>query len=108
MSSRRNSWVFVVPLAVLLGACAADAPAKTESESMAMPSPVPPIAAVRPHEVVSPNGTRVDEYYWLRDDTRTSKEVLAYLEAENAYKASMTAHTRALEDRVYGEIIAFA
>jgi oligopeptidase B len=106
MSSRRNSWVFVAPLAVLLGACAADAPAKTESESMAMPSPVPPIAAVRPHEIVSPNGTRVDEYYWLRDDTRTSKEVFAYLEAENAYKASMTAHTKALEDRVYDETIA--
>jgi oligopeptidase B len=106
MSSRRNSWVFVAPLAVLLGACAADAPAKTEFESMVMPSPVPPIAAVRPHEVVSPNGTRVDEYYWLRDDTRASKEVLAYLEAENAYKASMTAHTKALEDRVYDETIA--
>ncbi len=72
---------------------------------MAMPSPVPPIAAVRPYEVVSPNGTRLDEYYWLRDDTRTSKEVLAYLEAENVYKASMTAHTKALEERVYGEII---
>lgn len=73
---------------------------------MAMPLPAPPIAAVRPYEVVSPNGSRVDEYYWLRDDTRTNKEVLAYLEAENAYKASMTAHTRALEDRVYGEIVA--
>jgi oligopeptidase B len=91
---------------MLLGACAAGAPAKTESESMTMPSPVPPVAAVRPHEVASPNGTRVDEYYWLRDDTRTSKEVLGYLEAENAYKAAMTAHTRALEDRVYGEIVA--
>ena len=106
MSRRRKSWVLVAPLAFLLGACAAGAPAKTESESMAMPLPAPPIAAVRPHEVVSPNGTRVDEYYWLRDDTRTSKEVLGYLEAENAYKASMTAHTKALEDRVYGEIIA--
>ena len=68
--------------------------------------PVPPIAAVRPHEVVSPHGTRQDEYYWLRDDTRSSPGVLAYLEAENAYKTAMTAHTKALEDRVYGEIIA--
>ena len=106
MSSRRNSWVYVAPLAILLGACASGAPAKTESESMAIPSPLPPIAAVRPYEVVSPNGSRVDEYYWLRDDTRTSKEVLAYLEAENAYKTSMTAHAKALEDRVYDETIA--
>jgi oligopeptidase B len=102
----RNSWVLVAPLTALLGACAAGAPPRTESESMATTVPTPPIAAVRPHEIVSPNGTRVDEYYWLRDDTRTSKEVLAYLEAENAYKAAMTAHTKALEDRVYGEIVA--
>ncbi|MGH8130692.1 MAG: S9 family peptidase, partial [Steroidobacteraceae bacterium] len=73
---------------------------------MTKSAPVPPIAAVRPHEVASPNGARIDEYYWLRDDTRSNTEVLAYLEAENAYKAAMTAHTKALEDRVYEEIIA--
>ena len=67
--------------------------------------PVPPVAAVRPHVVESPNGNRTDEYYWLRDDNRTSKEVLGYLEAENAYKAAMTAHTKALEDKVYEEIV---
>ena len=69
-------------------------------------APVPPIATVRPFEVDSPHGKRVDEYYWLRDDSRTKPEVIAYLEAENAYKAAMTAHTRALEDKVYGEIVA--
>ena len=106
MNSRWNSWILVAPLAVMLGACAAGAPAKTESESMVKSAPTPPVAAVRPHEVVSPNGTRVDEYYWLRDDTRKDPDVLAYLEAENAYKAAMTAHTKALEDRVYNEIIA--
>ncbi|MGH8135391.1 MAG: S9 family peptidase [Steroidobacteraceae bacterium] len=77
-----------------------------ESESMATPQPMPPIATVHPYEVPSPNGTRVDEYYWLRDDTRSNKDVIAYLEAENAYRAAMTEHTRALEDRVYNEIIA--
>ncbi len=106
MSKLRISWVLVVPLAFLLGACATGAPAKTESENMSKSEPAPPIAAVRPYDIVSPNGTRVDEYYWLRDDTRTNSEVLSYLEAENAYKAAMTAHTKALEDRVYGEIIA--
>jgi oligopeptidase B len=106
MNRLRKSWITAVPLAFLLGACAAGPPAKTEPESMSKSEPVPPVAAVRPHDVMSPNGTRVDEYYWLRDDTRTSSEVLGYLEAENAYKAAMTAHTKALEDRVYGEIIA--
>ena len=106
MSSRCKDWVLIAPLAMLLGACASGAPAKTESESMVKTEPTPPVAAVRPHEIVSPNGTRVDEYYWLRDDTRKDPEVLGYLEAENAYKAAMTAHINALEDRVYDEIIA--
>ena len=51
----------------------------------------PPIAARKPHQVPSPNGSRKDDYYWLRDDTRKSKEVLAYLNAENTYTDSMLA-----------------
>jgi oligopeptidase B len=90
----------------LLSACAGGAAPRPESESMSTPEPVPPVAAVRPHVVESPHGNRTDEYYWLRDDTRENREVLAHLEAENAYKAAMTEHTKALEDRVYEEIVA--
>jgi len=98
---------FFLAAVLLLSACAGGAAPKPESESMPTKSePVPPTAAVRPYVVESPNGNRTDEYYWLRDDTRESKDVLGYLEAENAYKAAMTAHTKALEDRVYEEIIA--
>jgi protease II len=28
---------------------------------------------------------RLDNYYWLRDDTRTNEDMLSYLEAENEY-----------------------
>src|SRR5262245_7781880 len=73
---------------------------------MSNPEPVPPVAAVRPHAVESPHGTRQDEYYWLRDDTRSNPAVIGYLEAENAYKEAMTAHASALEDRIYEEIVA--
>ncbi|MGH8203776.1 MAG: S9 family peptidase [Steroidobacteraceae bacterium] len=73
---------------------------------MPKPKPAPPVAAARPHVVESSNGNRTDEYYWLRDDERASPEVIGYLEAENAYKEAMTAHTQALEDKVYEEIIA--
>ncbi len=41
---------------------------------------LPPVAAVRPHAVASPHGVRVDDYYWLRDDTRTASDVLEYLQ----------------------------
>jgi oligopeptidase B len=67
--------------------------------------PLPPVASVRPHAVVSPHGTRNDEYYWLRDDTRTSADVLGYLKAENAYRDAVTAGLRGLEDRLYAEIV---
>ncbi len=93
----------VVP--ALLAACAGDAPARPEPESMSKTAPVPPIAAVRPRLVESPNGARTDEYYWLRDDTRANPEVIGYLEAENAYKSAMTAHSEGLEDKVYWEIV---
>ncbi len=73
---------------------------------MTKPEPAPPVAALRPHAVVSPHGIRRDEYYWLRDDTRSNPEVIGYLEAENAYKEAMTAHTHVLEDRIYEEIVA--
>ena len=36
-------------------------------------------------ELISHNDIRVDEYYWLRDDTRSNKEVISYLEEENTY-----------------------
>ena len=51
----------------------------------------PPVAARKPFEVRSPHGTRVDDYYWLRDDTRSKPEVLDYLRAENAYREAVTA-----------------
>jgi len=45
----------------------------------------PPQAQRIDHAVSAPGGTRNDPYYWLRDDSRENPEVLAYLEAENAW-----------------------
>jgi oligopeptidase B len=104
MNRCRNALILAV-VPALLAACAGDAPVRPEPESMPKTAPVPPIAAVRPHVVESPHGARTDEYYWLRDDTRADPDVIGYLEAENAYKTAMTAHTDALEEKVYGEIV---
>ena len=75
----------------LLAACAAPKPQPPPA-----PSPQPPVAAIHPFEVQSPNGVRIDNYYWLRDDTRSRPDVLNCLKAENAYFAAMTEHTKAL------------
>ena len=96
MHSRAVCVGFVIlPLSVLLG-CAGvaphtpdrpvSAPAAAPASATPVPAaatpavPAPPVAEPRPFSVLSPNGARVDEYYWLRDDTRTDKAVLGYLE----------------------------
>jgi oligopeptidase B len=66
----------------------------------------PPIAPLHPHSVASPNGERLDPYYWLRDDERENPSVLNYLAAENAYRAGRMAPYKPLEDALYEEIVA--
>jgi oligopeptidase B len=73
---------------------------------MSSSKPIPPSAAVRPYPVNSPNGTRTDPYYWLRDDERSNPEVLAYLKAENAFREQSMLAAKPLEDALYEEIIA--
>jgi len=65
--------------------------------------PTPPVAPRIPYEVKSPHGTRVDPYYWLRDDTRSKAEVLDYLRAEDAYAAAMLKPTQRIEDVLTSE-----
>ena len=57
---------------------------------MSSPSPTPPVAARIPHERTHHGDTFVDDYEWLRD--KESPDTLAYLEAENSYTESRTAH----------------
>jgi oligopeptidase B len=69
-------------------------------------SPTPPDVARKPHVVAAPFGaTRDDPYYWLRDDSRKAPEMLAYLEAENAYADAVMAPLAGLRDQLYGEIV---
>src|SRR3984893_10956957 len=68
--------------------------------------PKPPVAPHKPYAVVSPHGSRIDPYYWLRDDERANPEVLEYLAAENAYRERCMAASRPFEDALYAEIVA--
>ena len=66
--------------------------------------PEPPMAPARPTSLRHGGDVRVDPWFWLR--ARNDPEVLAYLEAENAYTDAALAHTDALRDRIYAEIVA--
>ena len=61
----------------------------------------PPQPAQRPVTSTYHGDERVDEYAWLRD--KDDPDVIAHLEAENAYTDSMLAHLGGLRDELYEE-----
>lgn len=72
----------------------------TETTEMAEPR-----AQKRPHELTLHEITRVDDYYWLRDDERSDPEVLAYLESENEWFDTAMAPTEKLQETLYEEMV---
>jgi len=63
-----------------------------------------PMPEQRPHEMTLHGHTRVDEYFWLRDDTRKDPEVLAYLEEENAYYDKTMEPVAAIQETIFEEM----
>lgn len=64
----------------------------------------PPVARISP-EVMSIHGhQRVDNYFWIRDDSRSDPDVLRLLEAENQYTRAMLAHTNGFQNKLFNEI----
>ena len=72
--------------------------------AQAQSAPVPPVAAEKSYTVKGPVD-RSDPYYWLRDDSRKNPEMLAYLNAENAYADVMLAPLKPLQEQLFKEII---
>ena len=103
-------YVAAVALLSTLAACkpseptaapVAAAPETTETATMEEPR-----AEKRPHEMTLHGVSRVDDYYWLRDDERSDPDVIAYLESENAYFEQAMAHTEAMQSSLYEEMVA--
>lgn len=61
-----------------------------------------PKAKKIPKELVAHNDIRIDNYYWLNN--RDNADVIAYLEAENAYYQQITAHTSELQQKLFEEM----
>jgi oligopeptidase B len=62
----------------------------------------PPVAAVKPHPISLHGDTRVDDYFWLAE--KKNPDVVAYLEAENAYTAAVMKPLDARTDALYKEM----
>jgi oligopeptidase B len=64
----------------------------------------PPVATMKARIDTLHGEVRTDNYFWLRE--KSNSEVIAYLEAENAYTAAKMRHTEALQKRLYDEMLA--
>lgn len=63
----------------------------------------PPVARKVPKVDVYHGDRRVDDYFWLRE--KSNPEVVAYLEAENAYTEAVMAPTREFQEKLYQELL---
>ncbi|MBV1878042.1 MAG: S9 family peptidase [Pseudomonadales bacterium] len=64
----------------------------------------PPVARIVPQTFSIHGHERVDDYFWIRDDTRQDPEVLDLLQRENAYTQQVMSHTETLQDELFAEI----
>jgi oligopeptidase B len=62
----------------------------------------PPVAKKIPKELMIHGDTRIDNYYWMNE--RENPEVIAHLEAENAYTDAVMKHTEPLQEKLFEEI----
>jgi oligopeptidase B len=79
------------------------------AQTATTPAPKPPVAKkIHVEKPVfgpgDPGAVLVDDYGWLRE--RKNPEVLAYLNAENAYAAAVTASVKPLANALYTETLA--
>ncbi|MCW3847934.1 S9 family peptidase [Sphingomonas sp. LB-2] len=70
-------------------------------------APTPPVADTRPHSFTRHGVTIDDPWAWLKDPgypNVTDKDVLAYLEAENAYYEAVMGSHKPLADTLFAEM----
>ncbi|PTP27599.1 oligopeptidase B [Vibrio splendidus] len=63
-----------------------------------------PVAKKVPHAMTIHGDTRIDDYYWMRDDERQDPEILKQLEQENQYADTVLKHTEAAQKQLFEEI----
>jgi len=63
---------------------------------------IPPVAAIKPHTFTEHDTKRIDNYFWLKE--KENPEVIAYLNAENAYCAEALKETKEQEELLFKEL----
>ncbi|NDV91942.1 prolyl oligopeptidase family serine peptidase [Alteromonas sp. 345S023] len=93
----------------MVGGCSNVAPSNDEvqlDEIMTLnTNTAAPVAKKIPHPLTAHGVTRVDNYYWMRDDAREDPEILSHLEKENAYLETVLAPLSESRERLYEELV---
>src|SRR5256885_5723270 len=63
----------------------------------------PPVATAKAKVDTLHGEIRTDNYFWIRE--KTNPDVIAYLNAENAYTEAKMKHTEALQKKLYDEML---
>ena len=94
--------LFIIGIAFSIIACVSTQAIRKQGE---ITEPEPPCAKKVPHELSIHDTVFVDNYYWMKDKTRTNPEVIAHIEKENAYADSVLYHTVDLQEQLYRELV---
>jgi oligopeptidase B len=78
-------------------------PRSQEASSVSVVQPQPPTPRRHPVEHVRHDDRRIDNYAWLQD--KKNPEVIAYLNAENAYTDAVLHGTEAFQEALYQEML---
>ncbi|NVK57072.1 MAG: S9 family peptidase [Alteromonadaceae bacterium] len=103
----------LLPLSIaiaMLAACSDDKMTQQQSEPETplnlSTSVAPPVAKKVPYELTAHGETRVDDYYWMRDDSRSDEAVLTHLQKENSYADKVLAPLESQQEALYDEMTA--
>lgn len=79
-----------------------------KKESYKWPENVkPPVAEIKPKELIAHGDTRIDNYYWMNDYFKKgpdSTEAVDYLKAENAYVDTMFSSAKKFRENLFAEM----
>ena len=64
----------------------------------------PPKPKKIPYKLEAHGDIRIDDYYWMRDDTRSDPELISYLESENDYFQNWRDSNIDYESSIYQEL----
>ena len=87
--------------------------------SLPIPTPLAPVAIKKNHILkfgfvkgenrgknpMDPPLEKIDPYYWMRDDTRTNKEIIMHLKLENEYTENCMKPLENLRGELYEELL---